>query len=105
MRPAKMRWDAYKDLDEAEEAALTAHQALEREACSRIGFIFTMYHTETWWYEVADLLLRKLVLTGLIEFVDEGSTAQVCPEAPAPPPRFGVDIALRGLDGGSPGPS
>eukprot|EP00976_Prorocentrum_cordatum_P100013 1192065-Prorocentrum_minimum.AAC.4 len=100
-----MRWDAYKDLDEAEEAALTAHQALEREACSRIGFIFTMYHTETWWYEVADLLLRKLVLTGLIEFVDEGSTAQVCPEAPAPPPRFGVDIALRGLDGGSPGPS
>jgi hypothetical protein len=41
----------------------------------QVGFIFTMYHTETWWYEITDLVLRKLALTGLIVFVDEGSAA------------------------------
>uniref|UniRef100_A0A7S0MRJ9 TRP C-terminal domain-containing protein n=1 Tax=Pyramimonas obovata TaxID=1411642 RepID=A0A7S0MRJ9_9CHLO len=35
-----------------------------------------MYHTRTWWYEIADLV-RKLVLTGLITFIQKGSSTQV----------------------------
>ena len=48
----------------------------EKLAASRVGFIFTMYQANIWWYEIADLL-RKLLLTGLITFVEKGSSTQV----------------------------
>ena len=54
---------------------LCAHPQ-ERLATSRVGFIFMMYHASTWWYEIADLL-RKLILTGLVTFVEKGSSTQV----------------------------
>eukprot|EP00959_Pyramimonas_sp_CCMP1952_P079164 1654735-Pyramimonas_sp.AAC.1 len=56
------------------------HLRDERTATSDIGFIFVMYHANTWWYEIADLV-RKLILTSLITFVEKGSSVQV-PGAP-----------------------
>ena len=63
-------------LADRDPAELTVFQKMEFNAISRVGFIFQMYHTRTWWYEILDLG-RKLMLTGLIAFIENGSATQV----------------------------
>jgi len=72
-RLPKLKWTSYKrqSLD-----ALTVNQRTEKLAHARMGVLYTAYHTQTWWFELVDLL-RKLLLTGLIVFVGTGSAAQV----------------------------
>jgi len=70
----KIKWITYNDDDEID--TLTDTQLMERVACERCGFIFAMYHANAWYYEIFDLA-RKLVMTGLLVFVERGNHAQV----------------------------
>ncbi|KAK3272961.1 hypothetical protein CYMTET_18773 [Cymbomonas tetramitiformis] len=56
--------------------ALTYKQKLEKSAVDHLGFIFSTYHIRAWWYELADLL-RKLVLVGAVNFVPAAGGAQL----------------------------
>lgn len=69
----KIGWEAHRGVPPE---ALTSYQQKEQHACAEIGFLFKMYHTETWWYEILDLI-RKLVLTGGISFLEKGSATQI----------------------------
>jgi hypothetical protein len=57
---SKLKWESY-DSQGLDTTHLTDRQAEERLAYERCGFIFAMYHADTWWCEVFDLG-RKLVL-------------------------------------------
>jgi hypothetical protein len=57
---SKLKWESY-DSQGLDTTHLTDRQAEERLAYERCGFIFAMYHADTWYCEVADLG-RKLVL-------------------------------------------
>ena len=52
---------------------LDADEALAIRHC---GQLFASYHTECWYWELVELL-RKLVLTGALVFVDAGGSGQV----------------------------
>eukprot|EP00976_Prorocentrum_cordatum_P101071 1192475-Prorocentrum_minimum.AAC.2 len=67
------RWDTHKKKREEE---LTKAQQAEQLAISCVGFIFVMYRSNTWWYELVDLV-RKLILTGIISTVEKGTSTQV----------------------------
>ena len=69
----KIGWEAHRG---AAAGDLTHHQQLEQRACAELGFLFQMYHTNTWWFELLDLG-RKFVLTGGILFLEKGSAAQL----------------------------
>jgi hypothetical protein len=71
----KLEWESY-DSHGLDTTHLTEHQALERLAYERCGFIFAMYHADTWFAEIVDLA-RKLVLTGIMVFVERDSSIQV----------------------------
>ncbi|KAK3270873.1 hypothetical protein CYMTET_20744 [Cymbomonas tetramitiformis] len=49
---------------------------LEGEAMMHAGFIFSAYHAEAWWYDIADLL-RKLCLACAIVYLGESSITQL----------------------------
>ncbi|KAK3239410.1 hypothetical protein CYMTET_50665 [Cymbomonas tetramitiformis] len=49
---------------------------LEAQAIMRAGFIFSAYHAEAWWYDIADLL-RKLCLACAIVYLGESSITQI----------------------------
>lgn len=55
---------------------LSPFQEAEAVACAHVGFIFSMYKVELWWYEIFDLA-RKLALTGLVALIDESSFIKV----------------------------
>ncbi|KAK3232997.1 hypothetical protein CYMTET_56671 [Cymbomonas tetramitiformis] len=57
--------------DFAEVAKLAAVQASQR-----CGILFISYRPEAWYFEVVELL-RKLVFSGLLLFVDDGSITQI----------------------------
>jgi len=48
----------------------------EGRAVAQGGFIFASYHCSAWFFELVDLA-RKLVLTGLLVFVDPGGISQL----------------------------
>ncbi|XRB24266.1 ABC transmembrane type-1 domain-containing protein [Pseudoscourfieldia marina] len=48
----------------------------EGRAVAQGGFIFASYHSSAWFFELVDLA-RKLVLTGLLVFVDPGGISQL----------------------------
>ena len=52
---------------------LDADEALAMRHC---GQLFASYHTECWYWELVELL-RKLVLTGALVFVDAGGSGQI----------------------------
>ena len=52
---SKLEWKSY-DSQGLDTTHLTEHQALERLAYERCGFIFAMYHADTWWCEIWDLV-------------------------------------------------
>ena len=74
--------------------ALTRHQQLEQRACAELGFLFAMYHTETWWFELLDLL-RKFILTGAIMFLEKGSAAQLAVAITASFVMLSTNLSLR----------
>jgi hypothetical protein len=55
---SKLEWEPYKDVEDL--STLTDMQEAERVACERCGFIFKMYHADSWFSEIADMA-RKLV--------------------------------------------
>ncbi|KAK3261925.1 hypothetical protein CYMTET_29196, partial [Cymbomonas tetramitiformis] len=55
---------------------LSPFQEAEAVACAHVGFIFSMYRVELWWYEIFDLA-RKLALTGLVALLNESSFIKV----------------------------
>ena len=55
---SKLEWESYKHVEDL--STLTDEQEAERVACERCGFIFKMYHADSWWCEIADMG-RKLV--------------------------------------------
>ena len=54
----------------------TAVADAEGRAVAQGGFIFASYHCSAWFFELVDLA-RKLVLTGLLVFVDPGGISQL----------------------------
>ena len=54
---SKLEWEPYKVEDLS---TLTDMQEAERVACERCGFIFKMYHADSWFSDIADIA-RKLV--------------------------------------------
>ena len=71
---SKLEWESYKHVEDL--STLTDEQEAERVACERCGFIFKMYHADSWWCEIADMM-RKLVLTGVMVFVARDSSVQI----------------------------
>jgi hypothetical protein len=71
---SKLEWEPYKHVEDL--STLTDMQEAERVACERCGFIFKMYHADSWWCEIADMM-RKLVLTGVMVFVARDSSVQI----------------------------
>ena len=55
---SKLEWESYKHVEDL--STLTDEQEAERVACERCGFIFKMYHADSWFSEIADMA-RKLV--------------------------------------------
>ena len=55
---SKLKWEPYKHVEDL--STLTDMQEAERVACERCGFIFKMYHADSWFSEIADMA-RKLV--------------------------------------------
>ena len=51
----KLKWESHDSLG-LDTTHLTDHQKDERLAYDRCGFIFAMYHADTWWCEIADLV-------------------------------------------------
>ena len=52
---SKLRWESH-DSSGLDITHLTDHQKDERLAYERCGFIFAMYHADTWWCEIWDLV-------------------------------------------------
>ena len=71
---SKLEWEPYKHVEDL--STLTDMQEAERVACERCGFIFKMYHADSWWCEIGDMM-RKLVLTGVMVFVARDSSVQI----------------------------
>ena len=71
---SKLEWESYKHVEDL--STLTDEQEAERVACERCGFIFKMYHADSWWCEIGDMM-RKLVLTGVMVFVARDSSVQI----------------------------
>jgi hypothetical protein len=55
----KLKWESH-DSRGLDTTHLTDRQRDERLAYERCGFIFAMYHADTWWCEIWDLV-RRLV--------------------------------------------
>jgi hypothetical protein len=51
----KLKWESH-DSSGLDTSHLTDHQKEERLAYERCGFIFAMYHADTWWCEIWDLV-------------------------------------------------
>ena len=51
----KLKWESH-DSSGLDISHLTDHQKEERLAYERCGFIFAMYHADTWWCEIWDLV-------------------------------------------------
>jgi hypothetical protein len=49
----------------------------EREALQRLGFLFSMYRCEFWYWEAWESI-RKLLLSSVLLFVWDGTAGQVC---------------------------
>ena len=52
---SKIEWESH-DSSGLDISHLTDHQKEERLAYERCGFIFAMYHADTWWCEIWDLV-------------------------------------------------
>ena len=52
---SKIEWESH-DSSGLDITHLTDHQKEERLAYERCGFIFAMYHADTWWCEIWDLV-------------------------------------------------
>ena len=56
---------------------LTEQRAeLDLRYAHRMGILYTKYKLHCWWWEVFDLI-RKLLLTSVIVFIEAGSVLQV----------------------------
>jgi len=56
---SKIEWESH---DSSDVDLLTDHQKEERLAYERCGFIFAMYHADTWWCEIWDLVRPQSLL-------------------------------------------
>jgi len=66
-------WEAHLD---CEDTKLKPHEQKEKRLVRRLGFVFAAYHVAVPFFEVVELM-RKLMLTGVLQFVSPGSVTQV----------------------------
>jgi hypothetical protein len=69
---ASQRQDVTGMLEKLDEARAEMDRRYQR----RLGILYTKYKSDCWWWEVFDLI-RKLLLTSVIVFIDAGSVLQV----------------------------
>eukprot|EP01043_Picozoa_sp_COSAG02_P004993 COSAG02_NODE_133_length_34692_cov_83.845229_6_plen_931_part_00 len=74
-------------------AASAAVQHSKEQFMRRYAFCLNDYRPEAWWFEPADML-RKLALSGLLQFVQRGTAAQVLVGCCISFASFGVHVRL-----------
>lgn len=82
--------------DGAPSVDLDTHSAAQHSKARlmrRYGFCLDDYRPEAWWFEPADML-RKLALSGLLQFVQRGTAAQVLVGCCISFASFGVHVRL-----------
>eukprot|EP01044_Picomonas_judraskeda_P002936 COSAG03_NODE_226_length_10318_cov_14.007925_2_plen_1266_part_00 len=72
---------------------LSAAQYSKVQLMQRYAFCLNDYRPEAWWFEPADML-RKLALSGLLQFVDRGTASQVLVGCCISFASFGVHVRL-----------
>eukprot|EP01043_Picozoa_sp_COSAG02_P012215 COSAG02_NODE_469_length_21727_cov_64.506334_1_plen_908_part_00 len=73
--------------------ALSVAQYSKTQLMHRYAFCLNDYRPEAWWFEPADML-RKLALSGLLQFVERGTAAQVLVGCCISFASFGVHVRL-----------
>jgi len=69
----ELTWETHEGVPAS---ALRATERLEQRAMRRLGFVFGTYHVGAPFFELFEML-RKLLLTSVLQFVDPGSTTQI----------------------------
>ena len=75
------------------DGGLSAAQYSKAQLMHRYAFCLDDYRPEAWWFEPADML-RKLALSGLLQFVERGTAAQVLVGCCISFASFGVHVRL-----------